>query len=372
MFDAFDHTMMAHAIRLGEQARGLATPNPHVGCVIVKHNKIIGEGCTQLGGRPHAEAEALARCSESPKGATVYTSLEPCSLHAASRGPACSDLLAAAQVARVVSAMHDPFHGVDGNGHQRLQEAGIQVESGLMEAQARSSLRGFFCRVTNGRPWVCLKIASSIDGGTALADGESKWITGDEARRDVHQLRARACAVMTGIGTVMADDPQLNVRDIACERQPLRIVLDTSLTISDDRRILSDDNILIVTTNGQEERQRELESRGISVLCAPLDIASGKIDLVKTMQLLGSRGLNEILVEAGATLNGALLKAGVVDEIVVYLAPKLMGDSARGWFVLGQPTSLQQLTHMKWCDIRRVGNDLRVTAEPIEEPDSSH
>ena len=362
MFSAFDHAMMAHAIRLAELGRCITSPNPFVGCVIVKQGRIIGEGFTQKGGRPHAEAVALDRCVVPAEGAIVYSSLEPCCPHAKSRGPACSDLLVAAKVARVVSAIHDPFDGVNGCGHSRLRDAGITVETGLMEDVVRMQLRAFLSRVTRRRPWVTLKIAASMDGKTALANGKSKWITGSAARRDVHHMRAQACAVMTGIGTLIADDPQLTVRDVPCDRQPLRILLDSRLDVSDDARILIGGNVLVVTATHNDAREMQLHSRGVDVMRVPVESVTGKVDLFSMMESLASRGLNSVMVETGAKLNGSLMAAGVVDEIVTYVAPSILGDYARGIFALPEFTELSQCVPMEIVDLRRIGADLRITA----------
>ncbi len=362
MFSAFDHAMMARAYQLAEQGRSITTPNPFVGCVIVKHGRIIGEGSTQKGGRPHAEAMALENCGVSAAGATVYVTLEPCCLHPASRGPACADLLVAAKMSRVVFAVHDPFDGVNGAGHSRLSDAGIMVETGLMENVVRLQLRAFLKRVTRSRPWVTLKVAASIDGKTALANGQSKWITGADARRDVHRMRAEACAVMTGIGTLMADDPQLTVREIPCDRQPLRILLDSRLDITDNARLLEGNNLLIVTAAQNDVRENELKSRGVNLMRVPVEAIKGKVDLDKMMEMLALRGLNNIMVETGAKLNGSLLAAGVVDEIVAYVAPSILGDPARGLFALPAFTDLAERTQLNITDVRRIGGDLRITA----------
>jgi diaminohydroxyphosphoribosylaminopyrimidine deaminase / 5-amino-6-(5-phosphoribosylamino)uracil reductase len=368
-FDAFDHAMMARALKLAERGLGIATPNPHVGCVITKNGRVIGEGFTQAGGRPHAEAEALAVCTLSPEGATVYTTLEPCSLHAKSRGPACADLLIAAKVARVVSALHDPFDGVDGKGHDQLQRAGIRLEIGLMEPQAKAQLKAFLARVTRNRPWVTLKVAASLDGKTALANGESRWITSVEARRDVHRLRAEVCAVMTGIGTALADDPELTVRDVPTTRQPLRILLDSRLEVRDDMKLLRGGNTLIVTATGSEGRLTELALRGVDVMRAPTEAVKGKTDLGAMMRSLANyqagcqgQGLNHIMVETGAKLNASLLAAGVVDEIIFYFAPSLLGDSARGLFALPELHGLEEKIQLDVSDVRHIGRDLRITA----------
>lgn len=363
-FSATDYAMMARAIQLGENGRGVATPNPHVGCVIVKQGRIIGEGFTQAGGRPHAEAMALNACTESSEGATIYSTLEPCAPHAKSRGPACSDLLIAAKVARVVSALHDPFEGVDGQGHERLRNANIQLDIGLMEAQVREQLKAFLARVTRKRPWVTLKVAASIDGKTALANGQSKWITSSHARRDVHLLRSKVCAVMTGIGTALADDPALTVRDVPSNRQPLRILLDSRLDVRDDMQLLRGGNSLIVTATGSDARAAELIARGVDVMRIPTEAVKGKTDLVAMMQSLAHYrgGINHIMVETGAKLNASLLAANVVDEIIFYIAPSIFGDTARGLFALPELTNLQDKIELKFSDVRMVGPDLRITA----------
>jgi diaminohydroxyphosphoribosylaminopyrimidine deaminase/5-amino-6-(5-phosphoribosylamino)uracil reductase len=267
-----------------------------------------------------------------------------------------------AGVARVVSALHDPFDGVDGAGHDRLRAAGIAVDIGLMAREAEASLKAFLARVRRGRPWVTLKVASSLDGRTALANGESRWITGGDARRDVHALRAKSCAVMTGIGTALADDPALTVRDVPTSRQPLRILLDSRLEAPDHLRLLEGGNTLVVTVSGSDERVAALQVRGIEVLRVAADPVKGKIDLHAMMQQLAKRGLNHILVETGAKLNGSLLQSGVVDELVCYVAPSMLGDTARGMFALQKLTSLDERIGLDVTDVRYVGRDLRITA----------
>jgi diaminohydroxyphosphoribosylaminopyrimidine deaminase/5-amino-6-(5-phosphoribosylamino)uracil reductase len=363
MFTAFDHAMMARALQLAERGRCITTPNPFVGCVIVKQGRIVGEGFTQNGGRPHAEAMALDTCAESPDGATVYSTLEPCVPHARSRGPACSNLLIAAKVARVVSALHDPFEGVDGAGHQSLRAAGIKVDIGLMEAAAAQQLKAFLARVTRGRPWITLKIAATLDGKTALVNGESKWITGTDARRDVHRMRREACAVMTGIGTLLADDPELTVRDVECDRQPMRLLLDSRLDVPDGAKIFRHGNVLIATSAEKPDRERALMAAGAEVMRVPVEAIKGKVDLPKMMQQFAARGLNRIMVETGAKLNASLLAAGVVDEIVAYIAPSIFGDGARGMFSLPELKNLDARTRLKISDVRQIGTDLRIIAD---------
>ena len=366
-YSAVDYAMMARAIALAEQGRAVATPNPFVGCVIVKGGRIIGEGFTRAGGRPHAEADALANCTESAEGATVYCTLEPCAIHAQSRGPACSDLLVAAKVARVVSALHDPFDGVDGRGHANLARAGIAWDSGLMEAEVRRQLKAFLQRVAIGRPYVTLKIGASLDGRTALANGESKWITSDAARRDVHAMRRDHCAIMTGIGTVLADNPALSVRDVDCTRQPLRVLLDSRLDVADNATILADANVLVVTATGAEARVNALRQRGISVERVPTEAVKGKVDLSAMMRLLGSRKLNSVMVETGAKLNGSLLAVGVVDEIVLFVAPSILGDDARGMFAIEPLASLRDKMSLSFSDVRQIGPDLKITASVVTQ-----
>ena len=366
MFSAVDYAMMAHAIRVAERGRALATPNPFVGCVIVKRGRVIGEGVTRAGGRPHAEADALANCVESPEGATVYCTLEPCALHASSRGPACSDLLVVAKVARVVSALHDPFEGVAGRGHANLAAAGITLDIGLMESEVRLQLKAFLRRVTSGRPYVTLKVATSLDGRTALSSGESKWITSAEARRDVHAMRRDCCAVLTGIGTVLADDPELTVREVACERQPLRVLLDSRLDVADGAKILQGGNTLIVTATGEASRADGLRQRGVEVARVATESLKGKVDLLAMMQLLGARKLNSLMVETGAKLNGSLLTAGLVDEIVAYVAPSVLGDDGRGMFTIPPLAALRDKITLSFSDVRQIGADLRITARVSE------
>lgn len=362
IFSATDHAMMARAIQVAEAGRDIATPNPFVGCVIVKGGRIIGEGFTRAGGRPHAEADALSNCTESPEGATVYATLEPCAAHAHSRGPACSDLLADAKVARVVSALQDPFAGIDGRGHARLVEAGIRVETGLMAAQVEQQLAGFLKRARTGRPFMRMKVAASLDGRTALQNGLSKWITSAEARQDVHRLRRESCAVLTGIGTLLVDDPELTVRDVPCTRQPLRVLLDSRLDVTDDRKILQGGNTMIVTATGDEARAEVLRQRGIEVVRVATEAIKGKVDLAAMADALGTRRLNTVLVETGAKFNGSLIAAGVVDEIVAYIAPSLLGDDARGLFALPALASLDDKIRLSFTDVRQIGPDLRITA----------
>ncbi len=377
-FTATDHAMMARALQVAEGGRYVAKPNPHVGCVITKHGKIIGEGFTQAGGRPHAEAVALAQARAAGHdcaGATVYSTLEPCVRHATSRGEACSDLLVDARISRVCSALHDPFHGVDGRGHQNLNAAGIIVECGLMADLAAKQLHAFLSRASRNRPWARLKVAASLDGRTALAHGESKWITGEASRRDVHLLRAEACAVLTGIGTVLADNPTLTHRNLPSAAthahhapQPLRVVLDTALRTPLDAKICQGGNTLIYTTPEQisSAKAAQLQALGVQLQAVPLLLmpssAAPMVDLQAVMQNLAQRRINLVLLEAGATLNAALLQAGLVDDIVAYLAPTLMGSDARGMFALPALSNMADVTNLKISETRMVGHDWRIHA----------
>ncbi len=360
---AADSQWMARALRLAERGLYTTSPNPRVGCVLVNKNKVVGEGWHERAGEPHAEVHALRAAGKLARGATVYVTLEPCSHHG--RTPPCADALIAAGVSRVVAAMQDPNPLVAGQGLQKLRAAGIETECGLMEAAARELNIGFVARMTRGMPWVRSKIAASLDGRTALANGTSKWITGDAARRDVQHWRARSCAVLTGIGTVLADDPQLNVREITGARQPLRVVLDRELRISPNAKILQDGKALIYTASSDTAKQQAIKACGAEVVV--LAGADGKVDLPAVLHDLGKRGINEVLVEAGRTLNGALLKAGLVDELVLYLAPQLLGDAARGLADLGELTQLQQRVALQWNDVRQVGGDLRIVAKISKE-----
>ncbi|MBU1427003.1 MAG: bifunctional diaminohydroxyphosphoribosylaminopyrimidine deaminase/5-amino-6-(5-phosphoribosylamino)uracil reductase RibD [Gammaproteobacteria bacterium] len=357
-----DQQWMARALRLAERGLYTTSPNPRVGCVLVKANRIVGEGWHERAGEPHAEVHALREAGKAARGATAYVTLEPCSHFG--RTPPCADALIAAGVSRVVAAMQDPNPLVAGQGLEKLRAAGIEVEHGLMDSAARDLNIGFVARMTRGTPWVRSKIAASLDGRTALANGTSKWITGPAARRDVQHWRARSCAVLTGMGTVLADDPQLNVREIECGRQPLRVVLDSQLHIPPDASILSG-GALIYTAFPDASRLAALHRKGTEVMV--LAGEDGKVDLPAVLRDLGKRGINEVLVEAGRKLNGALLKAGLVDELVLYLAPQLLGDAARGLADLGELTQLQQRVALQWNDVRQVGNDLRVVVKISKE-----
>lgn len=353
-----DSQWMAHALRLA--ARGLygTSPNPRVGCVLVKDGEMVGEGWHARAGEPHAEVHALHMAGARAHGATAYVTLEPCSHHG--RTPPCADALIAAGVVRVVAAMQDPNPLVAGQGLERLRKAGIKVEFGLMEAAARELNIGFVARMTRGMPWVRSKIAASLDGRTALDNGSSKWITGESARQDVQHWRARACVILTGIGTVLADDPQLNVRGIDTPRQPLRAVVDSGLRLPPDAQLLRQRGLLVYTAAEDPAKAAMLEQAGAEVRV--LAGADGQVDLQAVLRDLAVRGVNEVLVEAGSKLNGRLLNLQLVDELVLYLAPQFLGDRGRGMAALGELTRLEQRIELQWQDVRHVGDDLRVLA----------
>ena len=351
-------------------ARGLytTTPNPRVGCVLVRDEQVVGEGWHVRAGEPHAEVIALQAAGSAARGATAYVSLEPCSHHG--RTPPCADALIAAGVRRVVAAMQDPNPKVGGEGLARLRAAGIAVECGLLGEEARELNIGFVSRIERGRPWLRLKVAATLDGKTALLNGTSQWITGPEARGDGHAWRARACAVATGIGTVKEDDPQLTVREVETSRQPLRIVIDSRLEIDPGAKVLVGANALVVAAVDDAGKRETLEARGIEVLLLPNPM--GKVDLAALLQELGRRELNEVHVEAGFKLNGSLLGEGLVDELLLYLAPSLVGDRARGMFALPQLDRLSQRLALEVREVRQVGPDIRILARMAKAPADFH
>ena len=407
--DIDDSGAMQLALAWAAKGMYITTPNPRVGCVLVQNGRVIGAGHTQPAGQAHAEVMALrdaAARGEDVRGATAYVTLEPCSHHG--RTPPCCDALIAAGVGRVVAAMTDPNPLVAGQGLRRLAEAGIAVSHGLLDREATEMNIGFFKRMRTGRPWVRLKTAASLDGATALENGVSQWITGPAARADGHAWRARACAILTGIGTVLADDPQLNVRDVATPRQPRRIIIDSRLDIPLDARILQPPPEK--ETMGQPEReslgqpeskslgqpeskslgQPESESMGRPesqhsasaacwIVCADasgpkaaalraaghelieLPNRAGKVDLPALMEELGRRQINELHVEAGFKLNGSLVREGCVDELLVYLAPALIG-AGQGMFALGPLARLDDTVRLQFHALSQVGDDLRILA----------
>ena len=362
---------MMRALRLAEQGLWTTDPNPRVGCVLVKDDSIIGEGWHQTAGEAHAEIHALKAAGQHAQGATCYVTLEPCCHQG--RTPPCTDALIKAKVSRVIIAIEDPNPQVAGKGIAALRQAGIEVEVGLLATQASELNIGFISRMQKGRPYIRCKLAMSLDGRTAMDSGESQWITGAAARADVHSLRARASAIMTGIGTVLADNPSMNVRaaDLPAGkhikeplRQPLRIVVDNHLSIPDDAKMLSlAGDTLLVTAADDAERIADLEAVGAEVVYRPKK--GGCIDLVGFCHDLVQREINEIHLECGASLAGAMLSQQLIDELVIYMAPTIMGDSARGLFHLPQLQTMAEKVHLNIKDIRAVGDDWRITAIPM-------
>ena len=359
-FSAVDHGMMARALQLAERGLWTTSPNPRVGCVIVRDGVIVGEGWHEKAGEPHAEVHALRAAGDLARGATAYVTLEPCSHYG--RTPPCAEALIAAGVSRVVAAMRDPNPLVAGKGLAMLEAAGIETACGLLENEARELNIGFVSRMTRGLPWVRLKVAASLDGKTALNNGISQWITDPEARRDGHAWRARACAILTGIGTVRDDDPSLTVRDVVTTRQPLRVIVDSKLETPLDAKILQGGPVLIAAAVNLENRAKLLMDAGAEVIVLPN--AQGKVELRHLLVALAQRGINEVHAEAGFKLNGSLLREGRVDEFLIYLAPCLIGHDAAGLFNLPALTSLDGKQRLQIRDLRQVGEDIRVLARP--------
>jgi len=357
MFSSTDYSFMAQALRLAEKGLYSTSPNPRVGCVLVRDGQVIGSGWHERAGGHHAEINALAAAGSTAQGATAYLTLEPCSHHG--RTPPCAEALIKAGIAKLIIAMEDPNPLVSGRGCAALKAAGIEVQTGLMEAEARTLNIGFISRMARKRPWIRMKIAASLDGKTALNNGTSQWITGEAARRDGHRLRARSCAVLTGIGTVLADDPQLTVRHVNTPRQPLRVVVDSRLDIPVDASVLRGGGELIFTATASEGKIMALREVGARVIVLPGE--DGGVDLAGMMRQLADFEINEVLIEAGFKLNGSLINAGLVDELIIYLAPCLIGDAARGMMNLPELANLADKRALKINDVRMVGTDIRLT-----------
>jgi diaminohydroxyphosphoribosylaminopyrimidine deaminase/5-amino-6-(5-phosphoribosylamino)uracil reductase len=353
---------MRRALELALRGLTSTDPNPRVGCVVVKAGRIVGEGWHERAGGPHAEVQALRAAGAEAQGATVYVSLEPCA-HTG-RTPPCTQALVAARVRRVVYASDDPNPLVNGAGAQALRAAGVQVSAGVLAQQAGAINPGFFKRMRTGLPWVRIKLAASLDGRTALANGESRWISGEAARADVQRFRARSSAILTGSGTVLADDPALTVRIDAVERAPLRVVLDGALRVSATARVFAGEGAAMVfTASSDSARRAELERRGVRVESVARG-SDGALALEPVLRRLGQLQANEIWVEAGARLSGALLRAQLVDELIVYLAPLLLGPAARPLLELPQIASLSEAARLQFTDCTRIGEDWRLTARP--------
>ncbi|HEX3380852.1 MAG TPA: bifunctional diaminohydroxyphosphoribosylaminopyrimidine deaminase/5-amino-6-(5-phosphoribosylamino)uracil reductase RibD [Paraburkholderia sp.] len=364
MFSQTDFVHMERALALAKRGMYTTDPNPRVGCVLVRNGEVIGEGFTQPAGQDHAEIRALkdARSrGHDLRGATAYVTLEPCSHFG--RTPPCANALIEAQIGRVIAAMEDPNPQVSGRGLSMLREAGIEVRCGLLANEARELNIGFVSRMTRGRPWVRMKVAASLDGRTGLPSGESQWITGAAARADGHAWRARASAILTGIGTVREDDPRMTVRAVDTPRQPHRVLIDSQLEVPLDAQILAGAPTLIFCGELDarlEERASALRERGAEIV--PLPNAFGKVDLPRMLSVLGERNVNELHVEAGYKLNGSLLREGCVDELLVYLAPSLLGMDSMSMFNLDSPELLEDRVKLNFHTIERIGDDLRILA----------
>ncbi|HVS24275.1 MAG TPA: bifunctional diaminohydroxyphosphoribosylaminopyrimidine deaminase/5-amino-6-(5-phosphoribosylamino)uracil reductase RibD [Gammaproteobacteria bacterium] len=366
--DARDREHMAEALELAANGLYDTKPNPAVGCVLVKGGRVIARGWTAPAGGPHAERVALAAAGAQARGATAYVTLEPCCHQG--RTPPCTGALIEAQVARVVFAGHDPNPLVDGGGARELTAAGVEVEGGVLEREAEPLNRGFFARMRRGRPWVRLKIAASLDGRTALASGESQWITGPESRADVHRWRARSGAVLTGSGTVLRDDPSLDARHEEAGidatlgiKQPLRVILDSRLRTPPSAKTLSlPGEVLIFTTRVADEAQRVLERAGARVE----RVGGGEhCDLNEVLARLAALEVNDVWVEAGARIDGAFLQAGLIDELIVYMAPRLLGDGARGMFAVPALAALADAWRLTFEEVSTIGDDVRVVARVL-------
>jgi diaminohydroxyphosphoribosylaminopyrimidine deaminase/5-amino-6-(5-phosphoribosylamino)uracil reductase len=362
----FDTRMMARALQLARHARFSAMPNPHVGCVLVRDGLVIGEGFTQPAGGNHAEIEALNAAGDA-RGATAYVTLEPCS-HQGKTGP-CADALAAAGIVRVVAALVDPNPGVAGEGLEKLRAAGVEVEQGLLESEARRVIPGFIARMTRGRGRLRAKLAMSLDGRTAMASGESQWITGAAARRDVQRLRAESCAIVTGVGTVLADDCSLTVRPdelelpeaVPATRRPLRVVLDSRLQTPPGAKVLDGSAPTLLCHDEVVAVPAGLSGGATELL--PLPRGEGGLDLPAVVEHLAGRECNEILVESGPRLAGAFLRAGLLDELIVYMAPALLGSRAQPLLELPLEAMADKVA-LRLEDVRKVGCDWRLTAVP--------
>lgn len=350
-----DLSHMRHALGLGQRGWGKSWPNPAVGCVIVRDGRVIGRGFTQPGGRPHAETMALAQAGRAAQGATAYVTLEPCSHHG--QTPPCTDALIAAGIARVVTATTDPDSRVSGQGHTRLRQAGVSVTECVLQAEARQSNAGFFLRVIANRPHVTLKLATTLDGRIATATGASRWITGPLARRAVHALRAQSDAVMVGIGTALADDPDLTVRDFGAARQPVRLVVDSALRLPLTSRLVQNaGQVPLWVCHGAASNPDLSQSGARLIRCA---VQGGLLDLTDVMAELARAGLTRVLCEGGAGIAAGLLQAGLVDDVALFTAGRVIGDSGKGAVSsLAGRDPLKAMAEFELIDQHRIDNDL--------------
>lgn len=360
-FTPDDHIFMTQALRLAEQGLYTTMPNPRVGCVVVNNGKVVGVGVHLAAGTPHAEIHALEQAGEHAKGATAYVTLEPCSHHG--RTPPCVEALIKANVVKVVIAMQDPNPLVSGQGVDALQAAGITVLTGLMLEQAQLLNAGFIERMVNRMPLVRTKIAATLDGKTALRNGVSQWITGAAARSDVQHWRARSCVIMTGIGTVLKDNPSLTVRELNINRQPISVIVDSQLRMPLDAKLLKNKQVLIAFASDPENKAEQLTAMGVSLLCIPNE--QGKVCLESLLSHLACNEVNEVMVEGGDGLNGALMALKLIDELVIYYAPKIMGSDAKGMFALPTLHTMEEVASLEVREVRLFGNDIRILARSI-------
>ena len=359
-FSPDDHLFMTRALQLAERGLFTTMPNPRVGCVIVKDGKIVGEGAHLKAGEPHAEVFAIRQAGSQARGATAYVTLEPCS-HTG-RTPPCSQAIIDAGITKVIAAMVDPNPLVAASGLAHLQAHGIETISGLMQAQAEALNPGFISRMSRGFPYLRSKIAASLDGKTALNNGVSQWITSESARLDVQHWRARSCAILTGIGTVLADNPSMTVRDLQINQQPLKVIVDSQLQTPIDAKILQGGNALIAFAQANPQKEAQLLAAGAALICLPNH--EDKVCLKTLLSHLAHMQINEVLVEGGQGLNGALLVQHLIDELLIYYAPKLMGSPAKNMFAMPELTNMSQAIDLAIIDLRQVGVDIRLRAKP--------
>ena len=358
MFTAQDHQFMARALKLAKRGLYSTHPNPRVGCVIVRDGAILTEGWHKKTGGPHAEAHAVYQSSEDLAGSTAYVTLEPCSHHG--RTPPCIDALIEAGVTKVIVAARDPNKRVNGGGIEKLKQANIEVEIGLLESQARELNKGFYSLHEKHRPWIRLKTAASLDGRTAMASGESQWITGAAARKNGHHFRAQSAAVLTGVNTILVDNPQLTARVDGIERQPIRVILDSNLQTPPEAKIFDQNGEVFIFTclADQNNKFAILKQKGASII--QVKTSDGRLDLPSVLDTLAAMSINEVHVEAGRTLTGEFIKQNLADELLLYLAPTLLGDDARGMFSIDGFKRLSEQRKVLWHDQRMIGDDLRL------------
>jgi len=354
---------MARAMQLARRGLKTTHPNPRVGCIISNNGQVVGRGWHQKAGEAHAEINALRTAADKAAGGTAYVTLEPCS-HSG-RTPPCADALIDAKIVRVVCAIRDPNPEVNGGGFERLQQAGIEVQSGLLAAQAEELNQGFLKRMRHGLPWVRIKLAQSMDGHIALDNGASQWISGAEARADVQNWRGRSDVILTGVGTLLADDPSLNVRNSDAARQPTRVIVDSQWRTPAHVRLLGIPGEVIIAGLESIEVPEDLRATGAD--CVGFPASDTRVDVKAVLAELAARSYNEVQVEAGATLCGTLLEQGLVDEILIYQAPIILGGGALSPFAQPLLDNMDDRVHLEWVDSRRIGNDLRLRLKPVDK-----